>query len=140
MDEALFTGIERIVAGYPAGVALFETGFDASAEAWIVTVRPTRLGPAAFSLSHDGDDIVRVLIDRTFFEVFSIKDPADLGHLWPVIHGVLDGNFEQAGIGEGFGRLRLPGNASASVGRLHFPWPWALRPFRQRFPGYARGQ
>lgn len=135
IDRALIDVVRQTLTDLPAASSSTSASWNPAGPGWTVRVTPRNPGAAKFGVTHDGDDLVSVVIERTWFEVFPVSDLSDLDYIGAILSAVAAGNFEQSGLGEGFGWLTLANGKSVAVGRLHLPWPRVLCP-RRRFSAY----
>ena len=135
MDRAIVEMVRQTLSDLPVASSSMSASWNPAAPGWTVSVTPRNPRAANFSVTHDGNDIVSVVIDRTWFEVFPVSDPSELDDLAKCLAAVTAGNFEQSGLGEGFGWLTLANSELIAVGRAHLPWPRVLWP-RRRFNAY----
>ena len=106
---------------------------------WFVEVQPREPRAALLSVAFDGNDLLNFTLGNIWFEVFPIDTPEELTECArKVARAVFHGHLEESGfVGDAYGRVFLEDGSAMSVGRIHLPWPWRLRPFKRRYRPYA---
>lgn len=133
MDDALLDVISRALEHHGKEVARLEHVWHGGAGMWFVEVVPQNDLAAPLSVAFDGHDLVTITVGRTWFEVFPVKQVADLDYIGELAAAVFEGNLEETERG-GFGRLSLLDGRVIRIGVLHLPIPWKLRRVRRYAP------
>ena len=139
MDRALLRAVTDEVAQLPDGVAKLTHAWSHGGGMWFVEVQPREPRAALLSVAFDGNDLLNFTLGNIWFEVFPIDTPEELTECArKVARAVFHGHLEESGfVGDAYGRVFLEDGSAMSVGRIHLPWPWWLRPFKRRYRPYA---
>lgn len=139
MDRALLRAVSDEVAELPDGVAPLTHAWSDGGGMWFVEVQPREPRAAFLSVAFDGEDLLNFTVGNIWFEVFPIDTAEELTDCArKVARAVVQGHLEESGFtGDAYGRIFVEDGPAMSVGRVHLPWPWRLRPFRRRYRPYA---
>jgi hypothetical protein len=125
MDRALLDAVSETLEELPDDVLTLTHTWVEDAGMWFVKVHP-RLGTAAeFSIGHDGEDLLSVVVGNIWFEIFPFKSVKELGYVRKIAGAVFAGKVEESGPPDkASGRLNLE-DGPVGVGSVQFHGPGA---------------
>lgn len=134
-EDALRRAVLTALADYPVDAASVT---EERSTVWGMEVQPNNRSAASAYVTFTGGDEVVVGFGQTHAYIWD-DEPAGLGdYTGAILAAVFAGDFEEAGVGEAFARVRLRDGTTVRVGKMHLPLPWRLRRRRRYAPLAAR--
>jgi hypothetical protein len=125
-DDEIRRIVESALEPFGDGAATVSQTWSDAAGMWIVDVAPARSDAAPMSVAFDGDDLLSVVVGRTWLEMFPLSEDL-MAELREIVESVLAGHVEEAGGGSrSFAHIGV-GEHMVRVGHVHLPVPWAWR-------------
>ncbi len=134
-EDALRRSVHAALATYPPRAATVTEGRnERDSTVWGMEVEPANPSAASVYVTFAGGDEVVVGFGKTHAYFWNDDPPALAEYVGSVLAAVFAGNFEEAGLGNVFARVRLHDGTTARVGAMHLPLPWRLRRKRRYAP------
>lgn len=134
-EAALRGAVLTALAQHPAEAASVTEGRNKrDSTVWGMEVEPANPDAASVYVTFTGGDEVTVGFGQTHAYIWD-DDPAALAaYIGSILASVFAGDFEEAGFGDAFARVRLGDGTIVRLGNMHLPLPWRLRRTRRYAP------
>ena len=134
-EATLRSALLAALAKHPTGAALVTEGRnEPNHTVWGMEVEPADPAAASVYVTFVGGDEVTIGFGKTHGYLWD-NDPAALAeYVGRILDAVFAGDFEEAGWGDAFARVRLRDGTLLRIGNAHLPLPWRFRRRRQYAP------